>query len=84
MFDVEGALFLFFTKTARTNKIAIKYEANRDMSNKNMTEILKNQLYAPENNLLRNKEESFLQEKINGLTLSKISDDIGITFDSIK
>ena len=53
VFDVEGSLFLTFNKKALVNKGAIINEANRDLTKKNLTEIVKANVYGEENNLIR-------------------------------
>jgi hypothetical protein len=70
---LKGALHIFFSKGQKVNKFQLLNQANRDIKDANMTEIVKNVIYAPDNFLLRGFSEDELLKKIHGILLDKLS-----------
>lgn len=57
MFNIDGALYIFFNKGENTIKYAMLNYSTENMEKKHLTEIVKNHIYGPENNLIRTKSE---------------------------
>lgn len=52
MFNIDDTLYIFFNQRENTNKYSLINYATENMEKKHLTEIVKNHIYGPENNLI--------------------------------
>ncbi len=77
-------MHIFFNRGQRTTKFGMVSQANRQVKNKNMTEILKKVVYQPDNYMLRAYEEQTLMEKTHEYLMAKVEGSCWDQFDIIE
>lgn len=61
MFNIDDTLYIFFNQRENTIKYSMINYATENMEKKHLTEIVKNHIYGPENNLIKNLSEKEIE-----------------------